>query len=84
KVHSYFEKHNMKVMGFYHSHPSASFPIPSEKDIMTHKLKHLKGMMIVSLYDLKNTIMAIYNIEGNTPVEQDIKIIEDNEVNKYL
>jgi len=84
RANQFFAEHKMQVMGFYHSHPSANFPQPSPHDISAQSLRSLKIMMIISLAELKETRVATYLLAGQVPIEQNLKVIQEEDINKYL
>lgn len=83
KVHTFFNKYDLKVMGFYHSHPTSELPVPSPEDIKAHQIYHLKTMMIISLADLKSTRAAIFHVNSKVKSEK-LTVIKDKAINKYL
>jgi len=80
----FFEEYKMKVLGFYHSHPSSHIPIPSKQDIKAQSTRKLGLMMIVSLADLQGTMVTLFEMQGQMPAKRVLKVIKDDGVNKYL
>jgi proteasome lid subunit RPN8/RPN11 len=83
KVHTFFDKYDLNVLGFYHSHPTSELPVPSHNDIQAHQVYHLKIMMIISLADLKSTKAAAFLVDSKVKSEN-LTVIKDNALNKYL
>ncbi|MFC1496742.1 Mov34/MPN/PAD-1 family protein, partial [Candidatus Margulisiibacteriota bacterium] len=53
RAHLFFDKHKLKLLGVYHSHP-AGVALPSDQDIKATYQKQMRFMFIVGLADRYN------------------------------
>ena len=83
KVTEFFNKYHMKLFGFYHSHPRTALPIPSHKDVATHRQMNLPVMMIVSLTDPKDTKVATFEVFPAF-AKKKLAVVKDGSIGKYL
>ena len=84
-VYEYFNKNKMKVIGFYHSHPDRDLPIPSQQDVHASLITPgVKLNMIVSINNLLDVNVALYETINKKPVKQVIKVVRDSAIDKYL
>ena len=83
RAHEFFEKNNLEVIGFYHSHPAIDSPYPSENDIKASKVRHLRIMMIVSLANLTNVQAGFFTVSPNLKQER-FGVVRDEDIKKYL
>lgn len=84
RANQFFEEYKMDVLGFYHSHPSSPMPIPSRQDVIAQAARSLRVMMVISLADLKDVNAATFEVMGSSLKELPLKIIPDEDINKYL
>jgi proteasome lid subunit RPN8/RPN11 len=82
RVAGLFEKYDIDIIGFYHSHPNRAVPIPSKEDVKAHKLYNLRIMMIVSL-GKGDARIGTFTVANKLEREK-LKVIEDRVITKYL
>ena len=75
----FFKWYDLEFIGTYHTHPKAP-PTPSKQDLkyQGHQL------MIIGMVDRYYPDIKVFNIEKGKAVEQDIKLIRDEDLNKYI
>lgn len=73
RAHSFFEKHNIKFFGIYHTHPTG-IAYPSEADISTGQRFHF----IISYKDQNNPDFRVYQVENNKPKEIKLTVVSDS------
>ncbi|HTY12596.1 MAG TPA: Mov34/MPN/PAD-1 family protein [Candidatus Omnitrophota bacterium] len=84
-VYEYFSKNKIKVIGFYHSHPERSLPIPSRQDILTSQIMpNITLNMIVSIDKQLDVNVALYETVDSKPVKHVIKVVRDGSIDQYL
>ncbi|MFA4966829.1 MAG: Mov34/MPN/PAD-1 family protein [Candidatus Margulisiibacteriota bacterium] len=84
-VYEYFAKNKIQVIGFYHSHPDRNLPIPSQQDVHASLITPgVKLNMIVSINDILDVNVALYETINEKPIKQIIKIVRDGAIDKYL
>lgn len=84
-VYEYFSQNKMKVIGFYHSHPDRSLPIPSKQDIHASlATPGVKLNMIVSIDNLLDVNVGLFETVKDKPVKHAIKVVRDGSIDSYL
>lgn len=84
-VYEYFKKNKMRVVGFYHSHPERSLPIPSRQDVHASLVvPGIKLNMIISINKLFDVNTALFETITGKPIKQTIKVVRDSAIDKYL
>ena len=84
-VYEYFAQNKMKVIGFYHSHPDRDLPIPSKQDVLASLVTPgVKSNLIVSVNNLLDVNVALFETINEKPVKQVIKVVRDGAIDQYL
>jgi proteasome lid subunit RPN8/RPN11 len=84
-VHEYFNKHKMRAIGFYHSHPERELPIPSRQDVIASlQTPGAKANLIVSISQLLDVRCAMFETVEGKPIKHAIKVVRDGAIDKYL
>jgi len=84
-VYEYFQKNKMKVIGFYHSHPERSLPIPSRQDVLASLVSPgIKINMIVSIDKNLDVRTSVFETVNNAPIKHPLKVVKDSSIDTYL
>lgn len=78
RAHLFFNKHDLRLMGVYHSHP-AGIALPSDQDIRATLQKNMRFMFIIGLSDRYKPDLRAYSLERGVK-EVPIKVVSDKGV----